>query len=95
MIDIKINFLSLLADITKMKELSLSVQENSTVKEILKRLISKFGVDFENTILESPDSLSKYIILGINGKDIRTLNNLNTIVNNNDEMLLLPAIAGG
>jgi len=95
MIDIKINFLSLLADITKIKELNLSVHENTTVKEILESLISKFGEDFETTILESPDSLSKYIILGLNGKDIRTLNNLNTIVNHHDEILFLPAIAGG
>jgi molybdopterin converting factor small subunit len=95
MIDVKINFLSLLADITKIKQLNLSIQENSTIKEILDRLIIKFGKDFESKILDSPSSLSKYIILGLNGKDIRTLNNLDTIVSNHDEILLLPAIAGG
>jgi len=95
MIDVKINFLSLLADITKIKELNLSVHDNATIKEILERLISKFGKDFKRTILNSPDSLNRYIILGLNGKDIRTLENLETIVNHNDEILLLPAIAGG
>ena len=95
MIDVKINFLSLLADITKIKELNLSVQENSTIKQILEGLISKFGKNFENAILDSPDALNKYIILGLNGKDIRTLNNLATIVSHHDEILLLPAIAGG
>lgn len=95
MIDVKINFLSLLADITKIKQLNLSIHENSTIKEILDRLIIKFGKNFESKILDSPSSLSKYIILGLNGKDIRTLNNLDTIVSNHDEILLLPAIAGG
>ena len=95
MIDVKINFLSLLADITKIKELNLSVQENATIKEILERLISKFGKDFERKILDSPKALNKYIILGLNGKDIRTLEDLDTIVNHHDEILLLPAIAGG
>ena len=95
MIDVKINFLSLLADLTKINELKLSVHDNSTIKEILERLVSKFGKDFERKILDSPDSLSKYIILGLNGKDIRTLENLNTTVNHLDEILLLPAIAGG
>jgi len=95
MIEININFLSLLADLTKIKELKLSVQENSTIKEILNKLIAKFGEGFKKTILDSPDSLSKYIILGLNGRDIRTLNNLDTIVNHQDEILLLPAIAGG
>ena len=95
MIDVKINFLSLLADLTKINELKLSVHDNSTIKEILERLVSKFGKDFERKILDSPDSLSKYIILGLNGKDIRTLENLDTTVNHLDEILLLPAIAGG
>jgi molybdopterin converting factor small subunit len=95
MIDIKINFLSLLADITKIKEFNLSVQEKTTIREVLDTLISKFGDEFKRTVLKSPDSLSKYIILGLNGKDIRTLNYLETIVNHHDEILLLPAIAGG
>jgi molybdopterin converting factor small subunit len=95
MIDVKITFLSLLADITKIKELNLSINENSTIKEILASLIIKFGKDFERKILDSPNSLSKYIILGLNGKDIRTLNDLETTVSHHDEILLLPAIAGG
>ena len=95
MIDVKVKFLSLLADLTKNKELNLSVHNNSTIKEILRILISKFGKDFERKILDSPDSISKYIILGLNGKDIRTLENLDTIVNHHDEILILPAIAGG
>ena len=95
MIDVKIKFLSLLTDITKIKELNLSIHENSTIKEILDRLIIKFGKNFESKILDSPNSLSKYIILGLNGIDIRTLNNLDTIVNHHDKILLLPAIAGG
>ncbi len=95
MMDVKINFLSLLADITKIKELNLSVHDNATIKEILERLVSKFGKNFERTIMDSPDSLNKYVILGLNGKDIRTLENLDTIVTHHDEILLLPAIAGG
>lgn len=95
MIEVKINFLSLLADITKIKEINLSIHENSTIKEILDKLVAKFGKNFESKILESPESLNKYIILGLNGKDIRTLDNLDTVVNHNDEILLLPAIAGG
>jgi len=95
MMDVKINFLSLLADITEIKELNLSVHDNATIKEILERLVSKFGKDFERSIMDSPDSLNKYIILGLNGKDIRTLENLDTIVTHHDEILLLPAIAGG
>jgi MoaD family protein len=95
MIDIKIAFLSLLADITGKDAIILSIDENSNIKDILKKLNLKFGKEFENTILNSPDVLSKYIILILNGKDIRSFDGLDTIIHQGDEISFLPAIAGG
>jgi len=95
MINITISFLSLLADITNREEIELSIRENSTIKDALNILFMKFGNELKETILVSSDTLNKYIILGLNGKDIRSLNNLNTILHNKDELSLLPAIAGG
>ena len=45
MIDVKINFLSLLADITKIKELNLSVHDNTTIKEILNQFLEKCPIN--------------------------------------------------
>ncbi|MHA2431026.1 MAG: MoaD/ThiS family protein [Promethearchaeota archaeon] len=95
MIDIKIAFLSLLADITGKDAIILSIDENSNIKDIIKKLNLKFGKEFENTILNSPDVLSKYIILILNGKDIRSFDGLDTIIHQGDEISFLPAIAGG
>jgi len=95
MIDIKIAFLSLLADITGKDAIILSIDEKSNIKDIIKKLNLKFGKEFENTILNSPDVLSKYIILILNGKDIRSFDGLDTIIHQGDEISFLPAIAGG
>lgn len=95
MFNIKISFLSLLADIIGREEISLSIEENSTINDVLKQLVIEFGKDFENTIFKSPDEISKYIILSLNGKDIRSFDNLNTLLHTGDEIILLPAIAGG
>ncbi|MFX1388710.1 MAG: MoaD/ThiS family protein [Promethearchaeota archaeon] len=95
MINIRINFLSLLVDITKFDHLEFSINENSTVKDLLSVLFMKFGKELKEKILISSDTLSKYIILGLNGKDIRAMNNLETILNEGDEISFLPAIAGG
>jgi len=95
MIDIKIFFLSLLTDITGIEEIIMSFDDNSTIKDVLKRLNLKFGKDFENTIMNTPDLLSKYILIGKNGKDIRSFDGLITTVQEGDEIFLLPAIAGG
>ena len=95
MIDIKIFFLSLLTDITGIEEIIMSFDDNSTIKDVLKRLNLKFGKDFENTIMNTPDLLSKYILIGKNGKNIRSFDGLITTVQEGDEIFLLPAIAGG
>ena len=95
MINIKIIFLSLLVDITKKNEMEISVSENSTIRDILSLLFLKYGKDLKDKILLSSNSLSKYIILGLNGMDVRSLNNLNTILHEGDELCFLPAIAGG
>ena len=95
MSNIKIFFLSLLEDITGVNEITLNIDKNSTIKDVLKLLTSEFGKEFKITIFENPDTLSKYIIISLNGKDIRSLKNLESSLHDGDEVALLPAIAGG
>ncbi|MFX1570528.1 MAG: MoaD/ThiS family protein [Promethearchaeota archaeon] len=95
MIKVKISFLSLLADIVNEEELILSIKGDSTVKDILNILSREYGTKFKETIFTSSDILSNYILLGLNGRDIRSLDNLNTLLHNGDEISFLPAIAGG
>ena len=92
---IKVLFLSLLEDITGINEISLPLNENSTVRDVIKELITFFGVEFKSTIFVSTGILNKYIFLSLNGKDIRHYNNLDTILQDGDEIIFLPAIAGG
>jgi MoaD family protein len=94
MIKIKISFLSLLADIVNEKEIILSIKEDSRIKNVLELLSRKFG-NIRETMFNSAETLNSYIILGLNGKNVHSLDNLNTILHNGDEISFLPAIAGG
>jgi len=84
-----------LADITGIEEIKMSFDDNSTIKDVLKELNLKFGKDFEKIVMNTPDLLSKYVLIGKNGKDIRSFEGLITTVQEGDEVFLLPAIAGG
>ncbi|TKJ23241.1 MAG: hypothetical protein CEE43_03670 [Promethearchaeota archaeon Loki_b32] len=94
-INIKTSFLSLLADIVGKEEISLSFDSPLTIREILVLLSSMIGRNFEENIFSSMGTLNKYIILGINGKDIRRFDGLDSIIKDGDEISFLPAIAGG
>ena len=95
MYEIKISFLSLLSDLTGVDEIDLSLDVDSTIKNVLEKLIKIFGKEFKNTIFCSPEKLNDYILIGLNGKDIRSIKNLKTPINRGDEVTFLPAIAGG
>ncbi|MFX0083489.1 MAG: MoaD/ThiS family protein [Candidatus Hodarchaeota archaeon] len=95
MLNVKIIFLSVLVDITEIEELTLPIDDGSNIRNILKQLTSKFGKKFEEMIFIASEDLSKYVIITINGKDIRTLDGLNTKIQPNDEISFIPAIAGG
>jgi len=95
MFNIKILFLSLLEDIAGSKEITLSLDKDSTIKEVLKKLITIYGKDFESIILNNPETLNKYIIISLNGRDIRSLEYMNLYLHSGDELAFLPAIAGG
>ncbi len=95
MIDVKIAFLSVLEDFTKTKEIIIPLDDNSTIKSIFGKLSDKFENIFEKYFVDTSGNLNKYIILALNGKDIRSLKGLDTVIHNNDEISFIPAIAGG
>lgn len=94
-INIKIFFFSLLADIVGTDEIILNIDNPITIRDLLIKLSSKLGREFKTTTILSEGKLNKYIILGLNGKDIRQFNGMNTVLEDRDELSFLPAIAGG
>jgi len=95
MFNVKIIFLSILTDITEVEKLNLPIDDDSSIRDILEQLAIKFGARFEEMIYKTSKDLSKYIIIAINGKDIRSLDGLHTIIQQDDEIVFIPAIAGG
>lgn len=95
MVDVKISFFSILTDITDSEELIFSLENNSDIRILLKQLVLKYGKNFEELIFKNSTDLSKYVLITVNGNDIRALDGLNTKLNQNDEIFFVPAIAGG
>jgi MoaD family protein len=91
----KISFLSLLVDIIGKEEIYIKDENISTIREIIEMLKVEIGKEFESAILTEENNLKKYIIVGLNGEDIRSYDGLDTLLTNGDEISFLPAIAGG
>ena len=53
------------------------------------------GDDFKRRVLESDGTPRSLINIYINGKNAKFSDGMNTILNNGDEVYILPAVAGG
>lgn len=95
MVKIEVNFYSLIADITEKKKLLLSIDEKTTVNEILSDLFKKLGKEFESLIMPSPGILNSSVIILVDEKNIRDIHGLNSIVSPYKSISFIPAIAGG
>jgi molybdopterin synthase sulfur carrier subunit len=49
----------------------------------------------ETRLFKAPNQLNRYVNIYKNEEDIRFLQNLDTLVNDGDELSIVPAIAGG
>jgi len=69
--------------------------EASTIKESFEKISEIMGDDFKRKVLEADGSPRSLINIYINGKNAAFDSGLNTSLNENDEVYILPAVAGG
>ncbi len=91
--EVKIEYLSLMSDITKQQEDSVQIDDSTNVKQVIEKLVEKYGENLEKNIYTTSRNLSTYVIIVLNGKDIRTMEGLETKFNSGDELSFIPAIA--
>lgn len=68
--------------------------EGTTVKEVLENLIKMFPA-LRQRLYDETGEIRKFINIYLNDEDIRFLDNLDTKLQQYDELNIVPAIAGG
>ena len=96
MITVKVRTILTIAKILGQGEVELSVPERCTLRELIATLVNRWGDDLASSLLEpKTQSVLPYIRLIINGRDIAFLNKMETVLQNGDEVLILPPVSGG
>jgi molybdopterin synthase sulfur carrier subunit len=76
-------------------KISLEFPEQVTVKNLIEVLSKNFGERFNSEVLDDDGLPKKTIKIFVNGRDIEFLDGLSTILKDEDEVALIPPIAGG
>jgi molybdopterin synthase sulfur carrier subunit len=68
--------------------------EAATVIDVINRMETDYP-GFRDRVLESDGEIKRFINVFVNGVDVRTLQGKGTPVKDNDEVAIIPAMAGG
>ncbi len=90
----KIKFFSLIKFDLNKDEVDYQLSGSKSVKEIIKLLDREFDNYFNRKLLKDGELKSGTIIL-LNGRNIRHLQGLDTLVENKDEITIFPPSGGG
>jgi molybdopterin synthase sulfur carrier subunit len=95
-IKIKVYTIMELKKICGQREFELLVPQGSTVKDLLSWMINKWGSQLSTQLYKpASDSILPHIRLMVNGRSIEFLKGMETVLQDGDEFLMLPLVAGG
>ncbi len=76
------------------KVIEVEVPEGSTIRHVVDTVVKQSGEDLAKLIMDK-DRISGNLIVILNSKDVDTLGGIDIIVNEGDEIAILPHVQGG
>jgi len=96
MIYVKIKFLGIFREFSGKRQVTIEFEEAATVKKVVQKLTEILSSEFKEALIdpELGDPRPNSLIL-VNGKEIGVLQGLQTMLDDGDELVLLPVAHGG
>ena len=69
--------------------------EGANVRQIIEALVQKYGEGLRSRLLEDDGEPREFVRIFLNNKDIRLVGNLEAPTGAEDQILIVPAVAGG
>jgi molybdopterin synthase sulfur carrier subunit len=96
LIRVKVRTILEFTKIFSQERFEVSLADGSTVGNFLEELINSWGDELASRLFEPDRSkLLPHIGLMVNGRSIRLLQNMETVLHDEDEVLILPPVGGG
>ncbi len=95
-VTVKVKFMGDLRAIVGSREATTNLPLGSTVKDLLSSLSNNYGEVFSSRVLNPMGNLEHYVLVFLDGKNIKELEGLETILREGEvEFMMLPMFEGG
>lgn len=91
---LKVKFLGSLRHFAEIQELSFNYENCITMKELLSHIAAKL-LEIKGTVVNQLQNSTSNTLILVNGKEIGVLNGLETMLEDEDEVVLIPFVHGG
>ncbi len=78
----------------KEKIIDIEVPDNTTVRQVVNRVVEIGGEELRKLIMHN-DNISGNLIVMLNKKDVETLGGIDIVIQDGDEIAILPHVQGG
>ncbi|MFB0504803.1 MAG: ubiquitin-like small modifier protein 1 [Candidatus Bathyarchaeia archaeon] len=92
---VKIRFFTRLREITREREEEVEVAKGTTVEELLKMLEEKYGQSFKGYLRDHRGNFRQSLQYLVNGRNVRFLQGLETVLTMDDALAIIPPVGGG
>jgi pyruvate-formate lyase-activating enzyme/molybdopterin converting factor small subunit len=91
---VKVKFPLALHGLTKTRETELDFDGSTTIREVMERLVEKYGDEFRERIIDGSEIRRSFNVY-LNGMNIKNLQGIKTEVEGNAEIIILSWVSGG
>jgi MoaD family protein len=93
-VKIKVRFYGIAYEKAEVREWSLEIGEESTVRRLLTRIVDKYPL-LKDLVYDDNGSIRDYLVFAVNNVNIQGLNGTETILKQGDTVFVMPPIGGG
>ncbi len=94
--EINVKYLGVIRGICGKKEEKIELEDNSKLLDLFTILTDTYGSRFTNIVFDPKKcEMQEGFVTVINGISINQLKNMDTVLNDGDDIVLMPAISGG
>ena len=76
-------------------EREISLEFEGTLDQLFAEVTKRYGNGFHSRIYDGQGTLRRFVNVYVNGEDVRFQQGLETPLTGNDEVSIVPAVAGG